>query len=61
MSGILIPVYILLGIIIEYKLIDLLSGILKNAESVYMHFPVSVLIENTYLTSYFNEKIKQSK
>ena len=26
-----------------------------------MHFPVQILAENTYLTSYFNEKIKNSK
>lgn len=38
-----------------------MSGILKDAESIHMHFPVQILAENTYLTSYFNDKIKNNK
>lgn len=55
------PAYILGIVYIELWLIKKLSKILKNAETIHMHFPVQILAENTYLTSYFNDKIKNSK
>jgi|LakMenEpi03Aug12_release.lakeMendotaPanAssembly.Ray.scaffolds.fasta_scaffold625569_1 hypothetical protein len=45
----------------EMRLIKLLSRIIKDAESIHMHFPLQILAENTYLTSYFNDKIKNNK
>lgn len=33
----------------------------RSAEELYMNFPVQVLVENTYLTSYFTAKIKSGK
>ena len=34
---------------------------LTGSENIFRHFNVSVLVENTYVTSYFNSKIKQNK
>lgn len=61
LSIILIPINILVLVILELQFLKLLNHILKSAEHIFMHFHVTVLIENTYLTSYFNSKIKQNK
>lgn len=61
MTGIFLPFYMIVLVIIAYKLIYKLNSIVNNAEHIHMHFPVPVLSENTYLTSYFNEKIKSNK
>lgn len=61
LSGVLIPLYIACMVYVEYWLILKMARILKSAESVHMHFPVQILAENTYLTSYFNDKIKNNK
>lgn len=60
-AAILIPLNFLAIIVISRKFLGLLNGIIKASESIFMHFPVSVLIENTYLTSYFNSKTKHGK
>lgn len=55
------PIYIIGIIYMQLWLIKRMSGILKDAESIHMHFPVQILAQNTYLTSYFNDKIKNNK
>lgn len=59
--GTLIPLNTAVMLLISRKFLNLLNGMIKSAEEVFMHFPETVLIENTYLTSYFNSKAKQGK
>ena len=61
LMGVLIPLNTGVMLMILRRFLSLLNGIIKSAEEVFMHFPVSVLIENTYLTSYFNSKAKHGK
>lgn len=61
LMGVLLPLDIAVMLVISKRFLNLLNGIIKSAEEVFMHFPVSVLIENTYLTSYFNSKAKHGK
>jgi hypothetical protein len=61
LMGVLIPLNTVVMLVISRKFLSLLNGIIKSAEEVFMHFPVSVLVENTYLTSYFNSKAKHGK
>jgi len=61
LAAIFIPLYTIGIIYMEMRLIKLLSRIIKDAESIHMHFPLQILAENTYLTSYFNDKIKNNK
>jgi|JI9StandDraft_2_1071091.scaffolds.fasta_scaffold330987_2 hypothetical protein len=35
-----------------------LMEIIKGAEKIYLNFNINILTENTYLTSYFNEKVR---
>lgn len=32
--------------------------IIKGAEKIYLNFNINILTENTYLTSYFNSKVR---
>jgi hypothetical protein len=58
---VLIPVNVLaLGLILR-RYLNVVNKMVHTAEELFMHFPVSVLIENTYLTSYFNAKSKNGK
>jgi hypothetical protein len=59
--GILIPFNIVTMLVISRRFLNMLNGIIKSAEEIFMHFPVTVLVENTYLTSYFNSKTKNGK
>jgi len=59
--SILIPLNTAVMLLISCRFLNLLNRIIKSAEEVFMNFPVSVLIENTYLTSYFNSKAKHGK
>lgn len=59
--GVFLPVNLLVMLVISRRFLNLLNGIIKSAEEIFMHFPVSVLVENTYLTSYFNSKAKHGK
>lgn len=59
--GVFVPVNLLVMLVISRRFLNLLNGIIKSAEEIFMHFPVSVLVENTYLTSYFNSKAKHGK
>jgi hypothetical protein len=59
--GLFIPLNIVGMLVISRRFLNLLNRIIKSAEEVFMHFPVSVLVENTYLTSYFNSKAKHGK
>jgi hypothetical protein len=61
LAAILIPLNFLVIVLISRRFLGLLNGIIKASESIFMHFPVSVLVENTYLTSYFNSKTKHGK
>ncbi len=61
LMGVLIPLNTVVMLVISRRFLSLLNGIIKSAEEVFMHFPVSVLVENTYLTSYFNSKAKHGK
>jgi len=35
-----------------------LMEIIKGAEKIYLNFNINILTENTYLTSYFSEKVR---
>lgn len=59
--GVFVPVNLMVMLVISRRFLNLLNGIIKSAEEIFMHFPVSVLVENTYLTSYFNSKAKHGK
>lgn len=59
--GVFLPVNLVVMLVISRRFLSLLNGIIKSAEEIFMHFPVSVLVENTYLTSYFNSKAKHGK
>lgn len=61
LMAVLIPLNFALMLVISRRFLNLLNGIIRSAEEVFMHFPVSVLVENTYLTSYFNSKAKHGK
>lgn len=37
------------------------NSVLKETGNIFRHFDLDTLSENTYLTSYFNAKIKDSK
>ncbi len=47
--------------LLEWKYICMINSMLKRAELIYSIFPINVLLENTYLTSYFNSKTKNAK
>lgn len=61
LSVILIPINALALALILGKYLNEVNQMVHRAEEVFMHFPVSVLVENTYLTSYFNAKTKAGK
>ena len=61
LATVLIPLNALALFLIQRFFLNFLNQIIKNAEAIFMHFPVNILIENTYLTSYFNSKLKQGK
>lgn len=61
LAAILIPLAIAIIFFIEVKFFNLLKTIRKSADEIFMHFHVSVLIENTYLASHFNSKLIQHK
>lgn len=61
LSATLIPINLVGLIIILRKYLLKVNYMVRSAEELYMEFPVQVLVENTYLTSYFNAKIKAGK
>ena len=61
LSAILIPVNLVGLIIIFRKYLLKVNEMVRSAEELFMQFPVQVLVENTYLTSYFNAKVKAGK
>ncbi len=58
---VLIPINIVLIVYAETRFLRFLNEMLMESEDIFRHFSVAVLVENTYLTSYFNSKIKQNK
>ena len=58
---VLIPINIVLIVYAETRFLRFLNEMLMESEDIFRHFNLGVLVENTYLTSYFNSKIKQNK
>ena len=61
LSAVLIPVNLIGLVYIVRKYLMGVNRMVRKAEELFMQFPVQVLVENTYLTSYFNAKIKAGK
>jgi hypothetical protein len=61
LSATLIPINLLGLVLILRKYLTEVNQMVRSAEELFMQFPVPVLVENTYLTSYFNAKVKADK
>ena len=61
LSVTLIPLNLIVLILILRKYLLRVSRLVSEAEELFLEFPVHVLVENTYLTSYFNSKAKNGK
>ena len=61
MTAVLLPINVMCLLLVTWWYFKLLNRTVKNAEEIFMHFPVNVLLENTYHTNYFNSKTKHSK
>lgn len=58
---VLIRINIVLIVYAETRILRFLNEMLMESEDIFRHFNVAVLVDNNYLTSYFNSKIKQNK
>jgi hypothetical protein len=61
LSALLLPINLAGLILILRKYLLEVNQMVRSAEELFMQFPVQVLVENTYLTSYFNAKTKAGK